>query len=406
MSVSIIVPESLCWIGFLWLTYVYIGYPLCLLALQLRRKVRPVIAESYLPKVSVVIAARNEENDIGCKLTGTLTWDYPPDKLEVLVASDASDDRTDDIIRSIRDPRLIFQRMESRCGKNLALNRLISNASGELLFFTDANSQIEAGCLRRIVRHFADERVGCVTGEMKYVTEDADPAMSAGERAYWGYESLVKRLESNIGSVLVCVGSVFCCRRALFTPVQPEVANDMEIPIRIGDGGHYVCYEPSARSIEKTSATPWEEYVRRKRICAQGILGMWKLREKLRGLRRWQFVSRKLLRWLALVPMGMLFVAALVLVSHTFFRALVILQLAGYGAALVGFAFSMRGRTGGRIFSVPFYIVLLNVAALAGLVEACRGKRFAVWEITRGVKEIKPAAEKTLYTQCESGELR
>src|ERR1019366_2386632 len=152
------------WMGVAWLGYVYIGYPLILAVLALVRRVHPVAQDDFLPTVSVLIAARNEGKDIGWKATETLKWDYPADRLEVLVASDASEDRTDEIVQAIKDPRLTLVRMEKRGGKGRALNRLAELAHGKLLFFTDANAHIAPHCLGRMVGHFADPQVGCVTG--------------------------------------------------------------------------------------------------------------------------------------------------------------------------------------------------------------------------------------------------
>jgi len=369
------------WFGLTWVIYVYVGYPLIVAALRVVRKVRPNARDAFLPKVSVLIAARNEEKDIEWKIRETLSWDYPPDRLELLVASDMSEDSTDEIVLGINDPRLFFLRLEKRGGKNVALNALVERASGELLFFTDANSHIGKDCLQRIVRHFADLRVGCVTGEMLYDSGEADDASATGERAYWGYESLIKSVESAIGSVLVCVGSVFCIRRSLFAPLHPELANDLELPMRIGGANRWILYEKQACSIEKISHSPREEYARRRRICAQGMLGMWRLQDQLRGLRGWQFLSRKFLRWLGVVPLGLLMISSVVLMNRPFFAALAALQLIFYGLALAGWVLVSCSRPVPRAAWIPFFILLVNVAALVGVVEACRGRRFATWEI-------------------------
>lgn len=385
--------KALFWIGLVWLGYVYLGYPLAVATLGLVRRVHLRKRNDYLPKVSVLIAARNEERDIRWKIEETLGWSYPGDRLEVLVASDASEDRTDEIVKSIRDPQLKFVRLEPRGGKNLALNHLVERSTGELLFFTDANSHIRADCLRHVVCNFADERVGCVTGEMHYLVDDADPAAVSGDRVYWGYESVIKRLESAIGSVLVCVGSVFCIRRSLYTTLQAELANDLELPVRIGDAGYFLLYEPTVHSMERVVRSAREEFGRRRRVCAQGLLAMWKLRHFLRGLRGWQFFSRKFLRWVGGIAMVLLLVASAFLIRHPWFAALFFAQAAFYGLALVGWMLSWFGRSGGRLVSVPFYIVLVNLAALIGVVDACRGRRFHVWEIaslSRGRQEVTP----------------
>jgi cellulose synthase/poly-beta-1,6-N-acetylglucosamine synthase-like glycosyltransferase len=375
-----------------WLGYVYVGYPILIGLISLVRRVRVKSSEDFLPSVSVLMSAYNEQKDIGWKVKETLDWDYPADRLEVLVASDASEDRTDQIVQGIKDPRLTFVRMEKRGGKNPALNRLAMLARGEVLLFTDANSQVEACCLRHIVRHFADQRVGCVTGEMRYVQEKSDPSFSSGERAYWGYESLVKLMESRIGSVLVCVGSIFALRRSLFFPLQPDLANDLEIPLRTAKVGSCILYEPEAFSKEKVARRPEQEFSRRRRIAGQGMVGMWRLRKCLTGLRGWQFFSRKFLRWLSLLPLGMLLISSFWLASSPLFATLFVLQAAFYGLALIGALFAWSGRSGASLISVPFYFVLINIAVLAGVVEACFGRRFSMWEIatlSRGTEETK-----------------
>lgn len=375
-----------------WLGYVYVGYLVIVGLISLVRRVRVRASDDFLPRVSVLIAAYNEEKDIEWKVKETLEWDYPADRFEVLIASDASEDRTDEIVQSIKDPRLSFVRMEKRGGKNLALNRLAALARGEILFFTDANSHVKPHCLRRIARHFADERVGCVTGEMRYVQEKADPSFSSGERLYWGYESVAKLLESRIGSVLVCVGSVFTMRRSLFTPLQADLANDLEIPLRVAKAGYWVQYEPDAWSEEKVARQPEQEFTRRRRISGQGMVGMWRLRKSLTGLRGWQFFSRKFLRWLTLLPLMMMLVSSLWLASNPLFVAVLAVQVLFYGLGLAGWLLHLSGRRGGSLVSVPFYFALVNIAVLVGVVEACLGRRFSIWEIatlSRGAEEAK-----------------
>jgi cellulose synthase/poly-beta-1,6-N-acetylglucosamine synthase-like glycosyltransferase len=381
------------WVGVGWLTYVYVGYPVALALLALFRRIRPRVDATTLPTVSVLISARNEEKDIGWKVRQTLDWDYPAARLDVLVASDASTDDTDRILERLANPRLTFIRLEPRRGKSAALDELARHARGELLFFSDANSSIAPHALRAMVRHFADPRVGCVTGEMDERAERADSAIGDGARAYWGYEGLLKRLESGLGSVLVCVGSIFCIRRSLYRPLDPDVANDLEIPLRLARAGHWIRYEPTARSVEVAAGSPQEEFSRRRRICAQGLLGMWRLRATLGGLRGWQFVSRKFLRWLVLIPFALVFVASVALAGDPWLLALAGLQAAFYGLAAAGWIRARPGRPVPRLMSVPFYIVLVAVAGLVGMLDTCSGRRFHVWEaaaLSRGRSASRP----------------
>lgn len=364
-----------------WLGYIYFGYPVLLWVLSRMWQCRPATRSDFFPTVSVLISARNEEKDIGWKVRETLAWDYPADRLSILVASDASADRTDEILKSLRDPRLTFVRMQHRIGKNAALNRLAGMATGELLFFTDANSHIAADCLRTMVPYFADTCVGCVTGVEENPAGASDRAVAAGGRAFLDFEHWTKVLESKLGSVLVCDGAIFCIRRSLYSEVEPELANDLELPLHIARAGYWILCEPSARSLEKATTSAREEFSRRCRISAQGTLGMWKLRACLSGLRGFQFVSRKLLRWLTVIPLATAFASSIALRANPLFSALVVLQSGFYFLAISGWVADAFDKPASRLVSFPFYFMLVNLAVMWGVVEACMGRRFQVWEV-------------------------
>ncbi len=381
--------EAIFWGGLAWLAYVYAGYPLLLAMLARAAAVRTHSRHDYLPVVSVLIAARNEEKDIGWKIRETLSWDYPPDRLEILVASDASEDGTDAIVESFRDPRVRLVRMETRSGKVRALNRLAGMARGEILLLTDANASIPRDCLRRLVRHFADRRVGCVTG-ITAGSARADGAVSRGAGAYFRYESRIARCESALGSVLACDGAIHCVRRELWVPLQPDLANDLELPLRVRKAGYFTLFEPEAFALERETESPREEYHRRKRIAAQGALAMWRLRDALRGLLAWQFVSHKLMRWLTLVPLTAVLAASLAQASQPFFAAAATGQILFYGAAGLGLWQAATKGKASRAVAIPLYVVLGASAALAGVIQAMLGRRFDVWEIaalSRGAQD-------------------
>jgi cellulose synthase/poly-beta-1,6-N-acetylglucosamine synthase-like glycosyltransferase len=385
--------EFLFWLGLAWLGYVYLGYPTILWFLGLFRSFRPVLSDGYLPKISVLVSARNEQKDIGWKIAETLSWNYPTGQLEMLVASDASEDDTDKILRNITDPRLRYFRLEERKGKNEALNRLNEIARGDLLFFSDANSHIEPDCLGRVVRYFSDPRVGCVTGSECTIRDSKDHAATAGIRASLGYEGLVNTLESRLGSVLVCDGSIFCIRRSLFHHLQADLANDLELPIHIGAERHAILFDPSVLSFEKASS-PREEFRRKRRICGQGALGVWRLRQRLGGLRGWQFFSRKVLRWLGLIPLTLIFISNLALISIPFYAVVFTLQVFFLALALIGWGFAARNRQGSQLTALPFYFMLVNLGALSGVLQAICGERFSVWESpahSRGAHNVSPA---------------
>lgn len=367
------------WLGVAWLVYVWVGYPLVLSVVSRIFRFSPVISELCQPRVSVLIAARNEEQDIGWKIAETLAWDYPADRLELLVGSDASNDSTDDLIRTFHDSRLQFVRNEERLGKGRTLNRLARMATGEVLFFTDANTHIAPLALKRMVRHFADPRVGCVTGLERNPSQSAS-TIAMGSNAYLGYEAGIDALESKLGSVLVCDGSIYCLRRSLFSNLDPDLANDLEHPLRAGATGAKIVYEPQARSFERCTSSAREEFARRRRIAGQGALAMWKLRRELRGIRLWQFFSRKLLRWLLPIPLALIFVATFILRHEAWFAWLFIAQSLIYLAAAAGT--SLRGDSRLKaILRLPFILLLATIAVFVGFIDACCGKTFATWNI-------------------------
>jgi cellulose synthase/poly-beta-1,6-N-acetylglucosamine synthase-like glycosyltransferase len=368
------------WAGIAWLAYVYIGYPVLLYFIGLFRPFTPKPSDKYIPKVSVLVSARNEEQNIGWKVEETLNWDYPEDQLEVLVASDASQDGTDVVLSKISSPRFRYLRLDSRKGKGEALNQLRHLAQGELVLFSDANSHIGPACLKTIVRHFADPRVGCVTGTEHTLCEGKSLMMSQGAGAFLDYEGILNTLESRIGSVLVCDGSIFCIRRSLFTVLQPEMANDLELPIRIGAKGLRLLFEPKASSFERAAGSPAEEYHRKRRICAQGLLGCWKLRHELKGLRSWQFLSRKLLRWLGAIPLFVIFLSSLQMASRRFYFVVLVAQLVFYGLAGYGWRLASKNKQGSRLMTLPFYFLLVNAGAFVGVIQTLFGRRFSLWE--------------------------
>jgi poly-beta-1,6-N-acetyl-D-glucosamine synthase len=371
-------------ISAVWLVYVYAGYLVVLAIIGRLWRVRRTTASNHNPSISVLIAARNEEKDIGWKIAETLKWNYPAERLEILVASDASDDATDQIVRQFawRGVKLVL--MKCRGGKARALNELATLASGEVLFFTDANAHIEPHAVALMVSHFADPRVGCVTGDSRPIRERENSALSSGAEAYWGYETLLKLLENRIGSVLVCDGAIFCMRASLFEPLCPDLANDLESPMRVGAAGYWVVHEPRALAFEHETTSAAEEFNRRRRMCAQGMLAMFRLPSTLGGLRGWQFVSHKLLRWLSLVPLLMILASSIALAHDSItFRLLLVAQSTFYTFAAAGFALSIGSRLVPRLLAVPFYVILGLLGALVGVLESLLGRRFDIWEIPR-----------------------
>jgi hypothetical protein len=165
------------------------------------------------------------------------------------------------------------------------------------------------------------------------------------------------------------------------------LANDLEVPIRIANAGHFVLFESSAVSFERATSSPLEEFKRRRRICGQGALGFYRLRGYLNGIRGWQFFSRKFLRWLALLPLSAILIGSALAGRTLLGFSLLLLQFVCYTLASVGLVATSRRRKVGTLMAVPFYFVLVNIAAFVGVLDACGGKRYSLWNVasrTRG----------------------
>ena len=361
------------------LSYIYFLYPL-ILSLKPDRENSPEgECHSSLPTVSVLVPAYNEENHVGKKIPNILGQDYPREKMEILFASDGSTDRTVEIANSFREPNIKVFDYKERRGKNAILNDVATRAMGEILVFTDTNSVFVKDALRKLVKYFKDDKVGLVCGHLKYL-KGTEHGVGKGEGLYFRYEGWIKRLESRWGSVAVVTGSIYAIRKSLFIPVDSDVANDFLHPVHVGAEGYKVLFEPEAIAYERATSSISEEFRRRVRITTRGFTAFgkyWRKYHILRGMRGFCLVSHKLLRWFVPFFLIGLFATNLFLTAP-FFKATLWAQLAFYFAALCGIF--IKGRWG-KLFVIPFYFCMINLAALVAFINFLRGKRQAIWQV-------------------------
>ncbi|HEV8396212.1 MAG TPA: glycosyltransferase, partial [Vicinamibacterales bacterium] len=364
------------------LAYIVAGYPLLLRLLVAIRGPRRVQQAEITPPISFVISAYNEADVIRAKLENALALEYPADRREVVVVSDCSDDGTDDIVREFaaRGVRLI--RQEQRRGKTAGLNHTLPLLTGEIVVFSDANAMYDADALRKLVRNFADPEVGYVTGEARYLLS-GQAAADAGERAYWGYEMELKRLETQIGSMVGGDGAIYAIRHQLWRTLPEDAINDFLNPLQIVEAGWRGIYEPEAVCYEATSGGFNSEYKRRVRIVsrswravfqASGVLNPFRV-----GLFSWCLVSHKVLRWntgLFAAVAGAAGLALLVqAVTHWALPTLGAIATAALAAGLT--------RGGRRIVSMTAYFWVINVASVVGVAKGTFGRVSGVWSTPR-----------------------
>lgn len=364
------------------LVYVYLGYPLAVMALAGVRRRRVRAADRPLA-LTVLTSARNEAACIAETVRNKLASDYPADLLEVIVVSDASDDGTDEILAGLaaEDPRVRWFRQEPRAGKTAALNRAAAEARGEILVFSDANSLYAPDALRRLVAPFADPEVGYVTGRMVYRAPDGSLS-GEGCSAYMRYENALRRWETGVGSVVGVDGGIDAVRRENYVAMRPDQQPDFVLPLSVVEQGRRVVHAPDALLYEDALADSGDEFRMRVRVT----LRAWHaLRDKAAlfdprrsGLYAWQLFSHKALRYLAPVFQVLALATNLALAGRApAWDVLLGLQGLFYAAALLGLATGGRGVPAAVVF--PYYLCLLNSAAGLALLKFLRGERQVVW---------------------------
>ncbi len=378
--------ETLFWGSVLLILYVYLGYPLLLLAMHRLFRRQPVRKQDIEPEVTLIISAYNEEDVIARKLENSLELDYPRDKLEILVISDCSDDRTDEIVAEFAGKGVKLLRMPERGGKTAGLNAAVPQAKGEIVIFSDANAMYDRNVVRAIVRNFADENVGAVTCESRYEIDEGDTSTES-ENLYWRYELALKRLESELGSLVGGDGAIYAIRRSLYRRMKPSDLSDFVNPLQIVSQGFRNVYEPEAFSFEKGGESFDKEFRRKVRIVNRAWRGMMSMRHVLNPFRYGFFaiqaLSHKLLRWLVPAFMLVAFVSNISLLpEHIFYKFTFALQVVFYLLALVGWLQSRREEIA-RMFYIPYYFCLVNWASLKGIIENYTGRTYTVWNTVR-----------------------
>jgi len=366
--------------------YIYFGYPAILILFGFLRTSKPLNRGNSAPRVTLIITAHNEGKIIRQKIENSLSLDYPKDKLEIIVASDGSTDDTDEVVAEYENRGVILDQLATRRGKTAAQNGAVAKSSGEVIVFSDANAMYARDAVKKLVRNFDDKTVGCVCGELKY-TNSWESMAGKGENLYWKYEKFLKRKESQISSLLGVTGSIYAVRRSLYVPLEDHSISDFVEPLEIVRNGYRVIYEPEAISFEKASVDMKTEFKRKIRIVARSIRGLFGEKELLNifkyGIFSIQLISHKLLRWTMPLLLICLFGTNLLLWnSGDMFKILLIFQALLYSSALVGWVFELVGSKI-KLFYIPYYFSMVNLAALIGWFKYLTGKKEVVWETTR-----------------------
>jgi cellulose synthase/poly-beta-1,6-N-acetylglucosamine synthase-like glycosyltransferase len=364
--------------------YVYFGYPALLVSGILGRR-RPLLRGKFQPRVSFIIPAFNESATIEQKLTNLLELDYPRELTEILVGSDGSTDRTEEMVRRFAHYGVQLVAHPTQRGKSAVQNDLVARCSGAILVFTDADCLLGRDALSNVLENFADPQVGLVTARPTYLNA-AETDVTRNENIYLRYESWLRNEESERGLLAQASGSLFAMRRTLWSPLDPNVGDDFVLPLQVALQGYRNVFE--GRAVVKTTLTqsqPDSMLRLKMRIISKDLRGLFRNKGVLNPLRTGSIAiglwSHKFLRWL--VPyflLGML-ISSCFLLSQKLFQVLVPLQVLFYGIAAAGILASQRQW---RLpWSVPVSFCLVNLAALLGTLHCAAGGTMGRWRPTR-----------------------
>jgi len=365
------------------LCYVHFGYPLILIALK-RLRPRPVRRGDVCPSVDLLIGAYNEEAVIREKLENCLALDYPRDRLQITVASDASTDCTEAIVREYQIQGVRLVAAPRRRGKAANFREIVPSLKAEIVVFSDAGSLYGADTLRKMMRNFADPEVGCVGGRLRYRNPDAT-SVSQGEGLYWSYEVFLRKTESAIGSAMVLSGAVYAMRRELYRPVPDDLPDDFLCPLHVLDQGKRVLYETETEILETMATSARGELLTKVRIISGNFEALRTMKHLLNPLRdplvALQLFSHRLLRWFVLPLAAVLLLSSALLAQRPFYLLALVGQLLFYSLAGVGWLMDLGGKRS-RLAFLPYYFVLVNLAAAMGAWNglAHRGRGAGVWE--------------------------
>lgn len=390
------------WVALFIIFYSYLGYGILLFAII---KVRRLLGlgkpfegnEDYEPEVTLFVAAFNEKDYLDEKVRNSRSLNYPMEKVTQLWVTDGSDDSTPELLKKYTYVSVLHE--PARNGKIAAMNRGMKHVTTPIVIFSDGNTNLGKDSIKEIVRLFRDPTVGCVSGEKRIYSKDADAAAGAGEGMYWKYESQLKKWDAELYSVVGAAGELFAIRTELWQEVEKDtLLDDFMISLRVAMKGNTIQYNPEAYAIENASANVKEELKRKIRISAGGIQSVIRLSSLLNifkyGTLSFQYISHRVLRWtltplllLLLIPINFVLAQNEGFLGFGIFSLLFFGQILFYGAALLGWFLENRSIRL-KILFIPYYFFIMNLSVFLGFARYIKGEQSVNWErAKRGTNE-------------------
>jgi glycosyltransferase involved in cell wall biosynthesis len=367
--------------------YSYFIYPLVLRVLVAWKGDKTYLQDtdteqsvSFVKSVSLIVTAYNEEHRIRAKIENSLQLQAGDFELELIVASDCSEDATDDIVREYADRNVRLVRAPERLGKEHAQQCAINAANGELLVFSDVATEIPADAIQKLVTYFADPSIGAVSSEDRFVSQDGSVA---GEGAYVKYEMWLRRQESRLAGLVGLSGSFFAVRKSLCHEWDIHSPSDFNTALNTAKAGARAVTAPDVLGFYQDLKDPSKEYQRKIRTVIRGMTGLSRHAEVMNpgrfGFFAFQVISHKLMRWLTPWFLLMAFLLnALIADDNVFYFLLFAAQLAFYGVAVVAhFLPNLRAIS---FIKLVYFFVQVNIALLDAAIKFIAGQRMTTWK--------------------------
>jgi len=369
------------WLSLILILLTYFGLPAVLWFLSKFPRKRYVTDSEYEPDVSVIIPVHNEENILKEKIENCLKLNYPAEKLEIIFALDGCTDKSKQIIEMYAKKNIKIFELRKRSGKMAALNAACETAQSQVLIFNDADIMLDSLAIKKLVVLFSNKKIGCVAGQLNYNLKNSS-AVEQGEHLYFKYEKFLRQKESILGALLVVSGSIYAMRKDLYLPIDTRLADDFVNPLRVLAQGFDCVYASNALAYGTSSNTIEDEFVQRIRMVQQGLTGTLVEAKTIAGLgfgRFSMFLFHKLVRWFVPILLSVLFISNAFILKESFYKNFFCVSSVFYLLAIVG-ALLQIFRKKIKLFYVPFYFCLSNLAALAGIIKFMTKKTEVTWE--------------------------
>ncbi len=340
---------------------------------------------SVTPTISIIISAFNEEKNIIQKIENTLALEYPKDKMEILIGSDGSTDSTAEKIKQYKGNKVLFFDCKANRGKTAVQNDLVEKSEGEILIFTDASSFLKADSIKALVSHFADDKIGCVAGKMRFVDLEKN-ITTQSQGLYWRYEIFIRKMEARLGSLIGVDGPLYAIRSDCYVPLASNMISDLMAPLLVLEKGKKVVWDQNAIVDEEPTTQTTQEFKTRRRITLRGMVALWEHRHILNPFKQpflsFQIFSHKIIRWFVGMLVIMNGIACIPFASNWLFRLYLLLYALFFVAAAMGW---MVEKTGIKFkpLTVPYYFCLVNFAATMGIIDFLRKKQAISWTPVR-----------------------